>query len=113
MQVQRPLHLGKCPGRSPAVTGVIGPVLSRLFYVSDVHTHTSFLIDTGSEVSAIPPSVSDRQSSPDALTLSAVNNTPIRTYGKQSLTLNLGSDDHYRGFLSLPMFLSPSLVLTF
>ena len=37
---------------------VTGPVLSRLFYVSDIHTHTSFLIDTGSEVSA--PSISDR-----------------------------------------------------
>ena len=88
--MQRPLHLGKHPGRSLAATGVTGPVLSRLFYVSDVHTHTSFLIDTGSEVSAIPPSVSDRRCSPDALTLSTVNNTPIRTYGKRSLTLNLG-----------------------
>ena len=88
--MQRPLHLGKRPGQSLAATGVTSPVLSRLFYVSDVHTHTSFLIDTGSEVSAIPPSVSDRRCSPDALTLSAVNNTPIRTCGKRSLTLNLG-----------------------
>ena len=90
MQVQRPLHLGKCPGKSLAATGVIGPVFSHLFYVSDVRTHTSFLLDTGSEVSAIPPSASDRRCSPDALTLSAVNNTPMRTYGKRSLTLNVG-----------------------
>ena len=41
-------------------------------------------------MSAIPPSVSDRRYSPHALTLSAMNNTPIRTYGKRSLTLNLG-----------------------
>ena len=84
MKVQRPLYL------SLALTGVTGPVLSRLFYVGHVHTHTSFLIDTRSEVSAILPSVSDCQCPPDALTLSAVNNTPIRTYGKRFHTLNLG-----------------------
>ena len=60
MQVQRPLHLGKFPGRSLAATGGTDSVLSRLFYVSDVNIHTSFLIDRGSKVSAILPSVSDR-----------------------------------------------------
>ena len=41
-------------------------------------------------MSAIPPTHADRRHSPDKLTLMAVNNTPIRTYGKRSLTLNLG-----------------------
>ena len=41
-------------------------------------------------MSAIPPSPADRQRTPDNLTLMAVNDTPIRTYGKRSLTLNLG-----------------------
>ena len=41
-------------------------------------------------MSAIPPSPTDRQRTPDNLTLMAVNDTPIRTYGKRSLTLNLG-----------------------
>ena len=41
-------------------------------------------------MSAIPPSPADRRRSPDKLTLMAVNETPIRTYGKRSLTLNLG-----------------------
>ena len=59
-------------------------------YVSDAHTHTQFLVDTGSEVSAIPPTPADRSCSPDPLTLMAVNHTPIRTYGKRSFTLNLG-----------------------
>ncbi|KAL5515485.1 hypothetical protein EMCRGX_G000658 [Ephydatia muelleri] len=46
-------------------------------------------VDTGSEVSVIPPSGTDRHAS-DTLTLTAVNSSPIRTYGKRSLTLNLG-----------------------
>ena len=41
-------------------------------------------------MSAIPPSSADRRRSPDKLTLMAVNDTPIRTFGKHSLTLNLG-----------------------
>ena len=71
-------------------TGVPGHPHSRLFYVSDAHTKTTFLVDTGSEVSVISPTPADRRRSPDPLTLIAVNNTAIRTYGKRSLTLNLG-----------------------
>ena len=59
-------------------------------FVRDAHTNKHFLVDTGSEVSVIPPTVTDRRRSPDALSLTAVNNTSIRTYGQRSLTLNLG-----------------------
>lgn len=59
-----------------------------LFYVTDAHTHTRFLVDTGSEVTVIPSPFSNH--TPDKLTLTAVNVTPISIYGKQSLTLNLG-----------------------
>ena len=46
-------------------------------------------MDTGAEVSVIPPSRTDRLSHPDALVLQAANDTPISTYGKRSFTLNL------------------------
>ena len=82
--------MGKRVGRSLSATGVPGHTTSRLFFVSDMHTHTRFLVDTGSEVSVIPPTPADRRRSPDPRTLTAVNNTPIRTYGQRSLTLNLG-----------------------
>ncbi len=85
-----PLRLGKRFGRSLAATSVSGPDKSRLFYVNDKGTNSSFLVDTGSEISAIPPSPAERLRSPDPLLLMAVNNTSIRTYGKRSLTLNLG-----------------------
>ena len=92
-EVPPALQLGKRPGRTLAATGVPGHTQTinscRLFYVFDVNSHTRFLVDTGSEVSVIPLSLSDRRRSPDPLTLMAVNNTHIRTYGKRSLTLNL------------------------
>ncbi len=84
------MQLGKLSGRTLVATSVTGPPYSRLFFVSDAHTNTRFLVDTGSEVSVIPPNPTDRRRSPDSLTLMAVNDTPIRTYGKRSLTLNLG-----------------------
>ena len=81
------LQLGKRVGRTLAATGVNGLPSSRLFYVSDARTNT---VDTGSEVSVILPTPADRRCSTDPRTLTAVNNTSIRTYGQRSLTLNLG-----------------------
>ena len=75
--------------RTLAATDATGSTPSRLFYVRDAHTNTSFVVDTGSEVSVIPPTASDRNRS-HPRTLQAVNNTPIRTYGQRSLALNLG-----------------------
>ena len=50
----------------------------------------SFLVDTGSEVSVLQPSTVSQKTLIDSLTLMAVNDTPIHTFGEQSLTLNLG-----------------------
>lgn len=88
--MQEPLQLGKLRGRTLAATSVPSPTHSRLFYVHDTNSCTHLLVDTGSAVSVIPPSTVDHRRIPDKLTLIAVNDTPIRTYGKQSLTLNLG-----------------------
>ncbi len=84
------MQLGKLSGLSLAATGVSGPNCSRLFYVTDKNTQTQFLVDTDSEVSVLSPSSSDSKHKTDKLTLLAVNDTPISTYGKRSLTLNLG-----------------------
>ena len=73
-----------------AATGAPSYFSIHLFHVGDNNTHIHFLIDTRSKVSIIPPSLLDRQLSPDKLTLTAVNNTPIQTFGKRSLTLDLG-----------------------
>ena len=78
-----PFHLGKCPGQSLTVTCITGPTLSQPFYVGNIHTHTSFFIYPGSEVSAILHSISDHRCSPDTVTLTAVNSNPIHVYGKR------------------------------
>ena len=58
--------------------------------MSDRPSGLHFLVDTGAEVSVIPPSRTVKLSHPDALVLQAANDTPIPTFGKRSLTLNLG-----------------------
>ena len=64
--------------------------IQSIFYVQDRTSGTQFLVDTGSEVCVIPPSSSDRKRTFDKLTLTAINNTPISTFGKRSLILNVG-----------------------
>lgn len=49
-----------------------------------------FLIDTGAEISVLPPTTSERRSGKNSLSLQAANNSVIATYGQRSLTLNLG-----------------------
>ena len=81
----------KLPGRSLEMTSVAGQTpLGCLFYITDRSGGTRFLVDTGSEVSVILPRAGDRKCTTDSLTLQAVNNTPIPTYGTRLLTLNLG-----------------------
>ena len=82
--------VGKRPGQSLAATGATGLQPSRLFYVTDRSTGLRFLVDTGAEVSVVPPSHAERKHQQDGLSLQAVNNTTIATYGKRSLALDLG-----------------------
>ena len=81
--------LGKREGQYVEVTDVTGLNSSRLFHITDRLSGLRFLIDTGAQVSVIPPLPPDRNT-PSTLTLQAVNNTRIRTYGTRSLSLNLG-----------------------
>ena len=48
------------------------------------------LVDTGAEVSMLPPSRSDRKHAREGCNLLAVNGSAIATYGERSLTLDLG-----------------------
>ena len=61
----------------------------RLFYVTDTTTKQQFLIDTGAEVSVLPPRSTDRTHR-QGYDLQAANSSTIATYGTRSLTLNLG-----------------------
>lgn len=54
------------------------------------NTKVKFLIDTGAQVSVVPPSPTERKSKNVASSLQAINGSGIATYGQKSLTLNLG-----------------------
>ena len=72
------------------VTSAAGPQTGRLLYVTDQESMLHFLVDTGSEVSIIPPSKAERKNWLDTFGLLAANNSPIVTYRTRSPTLNLG-----------------------
>ena len=96
-----------CPGRDPhhrrstshtrsrrgqpiVATNATGPQTGHLLYVTDWESMLRFLVDTGSEVSIIPPSKVKRTNRQDTFGLLGANDSPIMTYGTRSLTLNLG-----------------------
>nr|VZI08725.1 unnamed protein product [Spirometra erinaceieuropaei] len=62
---------------------------SRLFYTNDKSSGFRFLVDTGAEVSVIPPLRRHRLKL-SQFSLQAANSTTISTYGQRSLTLDLG-----------------------
>ncbi len=87
-----PLYLVvKWAGRSLAATSVAGPTHpGRLFYVHDNCSNTRFLVDTGAEVSVVPPTHTERSHPQGMFTLQGVDGTQIATYGVRSCTLNIG-----------------------
>ena len=82
--------VGKRPGQSLAATSDAGQLHSRLLFLTDATSGYRFLIDTGAEVSVVPPSATDRTNKQDCSGLRAVNGSSITTYGTRSLTLDLG-----------------------
>lgn len=81
----------KRPGHSLVAASDAGLKPSRLFYVHDRLSKLRFLVDTGAEVSIVPPTSSSSHSHHQGhFSLRAVNGTNIATYGVCSLTLDLG-----------------------
>ncbi len=81
----------KRAGRSLAATSIAGlPHPGRLFYIHDRNSDTHFLVDTGAEVSVIPPTRLERARPQSAFSILGVDGSHIATYGVRSCTLNLG-----------------------
>lgn len=49
-----------------------------------------FLIDTGADISVLPPTSADRRNNQSVFNLVAANGTPIHTYGKKRIHVSLG-----------------------
>nr|VZI26072.1 unnamed protein product [Spirometra erinaceieuropaei] len=62
----------------------------RTFYVRDTRSGRRFLVDTGAQLSVIPPTPTDRRCPTPGLFLQAVNTSPITTFGTCSLSLDIG-----------------------
>nr|VZH90223.1 unnamed protein product [Spirometra erinaceieuropaei] len=62
----------------------------RTFYVCDTATRRRFLLDTGAQISVVPPTAADRRFPSPGFHLQAANCSPIPTVGSLSLTLNIG-----------------------
>ncbi|BHF67339.1 hypothetical protein SprV_0301036500 [Sparganum proliferum] len=76
--------------RQPVMATTAGPSRpSRLFYINDKSSGLRFLVDTGAEVSVIPP-LRRHRLKPSQFSLQAANSTTISTYGQRCLTLDLG-----------------------
>ena len=80
----------KRPGRPLMATSASGLETCRLLHITDRINRLTFLVDTGAQVSVLPPTCTDDLRKQEGFTLSAVNGTAIATYGTRSLTLNLG-----------------------
>lgn len=79
----------KRAGQSLVATSVTGQSSSRLFFINDHNSNLPFLVNTGAEVSLVPPSSTERKHPQDGFLLQAANNSSITTFGKRSLTLDL------------------------
>ena len=55
------LQVGKRSGQPLMAASAPGLIQSHLFYITDCSNGLRFLIDTGAEVSVIPPSATDRK----------------------------------------------------
>ena len=101
-------QIGKLQGHALMATGVSGLIPSRLFYIIDSNHNYRFLVDTGAEVSILPPSPADCKHQ-DGFNLLAVNGSGIATFGKCSLTLNLGLRRTFRWVFAIANVHTPIL----
>ncbi len=86
-EVPTTLFLGGKPSRQRviAATSFGIPSTSRILFIVDKQSQRHFMTDTGSDVSAIPPTPAQCQHPNPSRTLRAVNHSSIKTYGCSSL----------------------------
>ena len=63
---------------------------SHRLLVTDFHSKTQFLVDTGADLCVLPRQMNRGPCEKSSYELSAANGTTIATYGAVLLTLNLG-----------------------
>ena len=64
-------------------------ISSRLLTNQDPVSRLIYIIDTGAEISVMPPRPEDRFHSPDNVQLQAANGSSIQTFGRCSVKVEL------------------------
>ena len=64
---------------------------SKLFCVHDSQSGESYLVDTGAEITLLPPTEYDRKFRTRGSPLRAANNTDIASFGERTKSLKLGT----------------------
>ena len=106
-------HVGKHAGQPLVAVSVTDQSPSHLFYITDRNSGLHLLVDTGAEVSVVPPTNTECKHQQDWFTLQTVNHTPIKTYGTQLITLNLSLCRTFRWPFIIADVHKPNIVLTF
>ncbi|GBN36346.1 hypothetical protein AVEN_222186-1 [Araneus ventricosus] len=83
------LQAGKLEGQTLMAADVKGQNNCRLV-IHDRPSGLNFLVDTGADISVVPPSSAERCKPKSLLNLLAANGTKINTYGTRNLSLNIG-----------------------
>nr|VZI31062.1 unnamed protein product [Spirometra erinaceieuropaei] len=81
----KPVNLKVCAAKLPDSSNP-----GRTLYVRDTRSGRRFLVDTGAQLSVIPPTPADRRCPNPGLFLQAVNTSPITTFGTCSFSLDIG-----------------------
>lgn len=81
---------GKRPGQSLEAASDVGPTASRLFFITEKISGIRLLVDTGAEMSILPPTPAQKRHPLPGRHLVAANGSNIPTYGMRSVTLDLG-----------------------
>ena len=66
--------------------------------ISDRKTGSTYLVDSGADVSCIPASAADRRTLPPSTLLLAANGSRISTWGKRNVAINLGTSSYTWSF---------------
>ena len=78
--------------------------------VHDKSSKKNFLIDSGADISVLPPTYNDRFSSSKS-TLFAANGSEIKTFGNRRLTIDLGLRRAYTWTFVVADVSSPGLLI--
>ena len=77
------------------------PIVAYSLFVRAGLSRRRLLVDTGAEISVIPPVQSDRQRHQCGVHLQAAKGVTIATFFQRSLTLNLGLRHTYRWIFTI------------